>query len=260
MAAQDAERAAEDRNRPAGSLTERLAVPPPSPENRAGEAPPRRNEARGNTRGAARYHNSGPPLKTVVSGLSASLSAVPRGGGVMEPSKLAQAMNPNDPRRHWRGPGRRRLNEDADDYPAVVARLNEGWRVIVCTCRRMSSSRQAAVPAGQLAAAATRLRQPLNGRPTSILIAVLDDLPDDGADVLRPRSRRTVARGPSLDPAECLPPICGALCSATSSLRREYSAVCRTLCNARHCYRGAAGRRPGKETAPYSGSAARGRD
>jgi hypothetical protein len=32
-------------------------------------------------------------------------------------------------------------------------------------------------PAGQLAAAATRLRQPLNGGPTSILVAAIDDLP-----------------------------------------------------------------------------------
>ena len=31
--------------------------------------------------------------------------------------------------------------------------------------------------AGQLAAAATRLRQPLDDRPTSILIAAMDDLP-----------------------------------------------------------------------------------
>ena len=43
-------------------------------------------------------------------------------------------------------------------------------------CRRTSSCPSAA-PCRQLAAAATRLRQPLNGRPTSILIAAINDLP-----------------------------------------------------------------------------------
>ena len=38
--------------------------------------------------------------------------------------------------------------------------------------------------AGQLAAAATRLRQPLNGGPTSILIVALDHLADGDADAV----------------------------------------------------------------------------
>jgi hypothetical protein len=58
--------------------------------------------------------------------------------------------------------------------------------------------------AGQLAAAATRLRQPLNGGPTSILIAAIDDLPvvmrmtvsdaDDPAAAKRVRRPRNSAR------------------------------------------------------------------
>ena len=70
-------------------------------------------------------------------------------------------------------------------------------------CRRTSSSPSARRAAGQLAAAATRLRQPLNGRPTSILIAALDDLPvmrmtvsdaDDPAAAKRARWARNSAR------------------------------------------------------------------
>src|SRR6185369_13363389 len=44
-----------------------------------------------------------------------------------------------------------------------------------------------------------------------------------------------------------------------SGLRREYSAACRTPCNAPRRRRGAAGCSPGRETAPCAGSAGRGR-